>query len=149
MAVSAVSGTGVAQPAKTGFSAMTSEDFTKLIFMELSKQDPTQPSDTNQLLQQLSQIRSIQSDTDLSSRLSALVNQNEFSNASALIGRMISGVSEDNERVAGLVNAVTRTNQGTFVTLGTGVRVNISNVDEIQQVNTTAAAPVDTTGEAP
>ena len=133
MAVSAISGTGVNQAAKTGFSAMTSEDFTKLIFTELSNQDPTKPSDTNQLLQQLSQIRSIQSDTDLSSKLSSLVNQNEFSNASALIGRMISGVSEDNERVAGMVDAVTRTNQGTFLTLASGVRVNISNVDEIQK----------------
>ena len=145
MAVSAVSGTGVNQTVKTGFSAMTSEDFTKLIFTELSNQDPTQPSDTNQLLQQLSQIRSIQSDTDLSSRLSSLVNQNEFSNASTLIGRMISGVSEDNERVAGMVDAVTRTNQGTFLTLASGVRVNISNVDEIQK---TVEAPASVAGES-
>lgn len=144
MAVSAISGTGVNQAAKTGFSAMTSEDFTKLIFTELSNQDPTQPSDTNQLLQQLSQIRSIQSDTDLSSRLASLVNQNEFSNASALIGRMISGVSEDNERVAGMVDAVTRTNEGTFLTLASGVRVNISNVDEIQK----AEAPASVEGES-
>ena len=143
MAVSAISGTGVNQTAKTGFSAMTSEDFTKLMFTELSNQDPTQPSDTNQLLQQLSQIRSIQSDTDLSSRLSSLVNQNEFSNASTLIGRMVSGVSVDNERVAGMVDAVTRTNQGTFLTLASGVRVNISNVDEIQK---TAEAPASVEG---
>ena len=71
------------------------------------------------------------------------MNQNEFSNASTLIGRMVSGVSVDNERVAGMVDAVTRTNQGTFLTLASGVRVNISNVDEIQK---TAEAPASVEG---
>ena len=75
----------------TGFSALTAEDFSNIIFTELSKQDPLAPNDTNALLQQISSVRAIQSDMDLSSKLSSLVNENEFSSAATLIGKTISG----------------------------------------------------------
>ena len=130
MAVSAV-GSGTSTAAKSGFSAMNSADFTKLIFTELKQQDPTQPSDTNQLLQQLSQIRSIQSDTDLSDRLTKLVDQNDFSSAAGLIGKGVSGLSNDNQRVAGVVASVSRTSDGTVVTLDSGTQVKMSNVDQV------------------
>jgi flagellar hook assembly protein FlgD len=87
--------------------------------------------DTNQLLQQISTIRSIQSDMDLSTSLTNLVGQNEFANAASLIGKPVSGVSEDRLRVEGIVQAVSRTKEGTVVTLDDGSRVNVTQLDEI------------------
>jgi len=58
----------------SGFSSLTAEQFSKIIFTELSKQDPLQPNDTNALLQQISSVRAIQSDMDLTSKLDSLVN---------------------------------------------------------------------------
>lgn len=125
-------GSSTTAPAQaSGFSAMSSEDFTKIIFTELGRQDPLQPNDSNQLLEQISMIRSIQSDIDLSDKLKNIAGQNEFAAAAGLIGRRISGVSEAGERVEDKVLAVARTKTGPVLTLAGGDRVDMSNVDQI------------------
>lgn len=120
-----------------GFSSMSSEDFTKVILAELSRQDPLQPSDTGALIQQLSGIRQIQSSMDLSKDIGTLVSQNEFSAATTLIGRKVSGISLDNERVDGVVKSVSRTNVGALVTLETGEQLLATNLDQIESVEAT------------
>lgn len=115
-----------------GFSAMTSEEFSKIIFTELSNQDPMAPNDTNALLEQVSTLRSIQADTDLSDRLGSLVKQNQFAAATGMLGRRVGGVSESNGRVTGTVAGVTRTDDGPVLTLTTGERIRMSNLDEVR-----------------
>ncbi len=117
-----------------GLSALSSEDFAKIIFTELSKQDPLQPNDTNALLEQISMIRSIEADQNLSDRLGSLVGQNEFSNAATLIGRRIEGLNEINLRVSGVVRSVARTNQGPVLTLTDGSRVAMSRIDGVHEI---------------
>jgi len=124
------SGSGVSSG---GFSALSSEDFAKIIFTELSKQDPLSPNDTNALLEQISMIRSIESDMDLTNRLGSLVGQNEFSSAATLIGRRIEGLDEINMRVTGVVRSVARTAQGPVLTLNDGSRVPMSRIDGVHE----------------
>lgn len=133
LGTSASSSTGGSKA--TGYSAMSAEDFTKLIFEELSRQDPNNPTDTNALLQQISMIRNIQSDLDLTTNLKSLVSQNELAGASGLIGKSVSGVSTDNERVTDLVKSISRTSDGTVLNLLSGSRVLMSNVDTINMVS--------------
>lgn len=125
------SGGAGAEPSASRFNEMTSEDFAKIIFAELSNQDPLQPNDSKALLEQLSSIRSIQSDMDLSTRLQSLVAQNEMSSAAGLIGKFVSGVSDENLRVAELVVSVSRTKDGAVLNLHGGHRVKMKNVDEV------------------
>src|SRR3954468_16957089 len=127
--------------AGNGFSALSAEDFSKIIFTELSKQDPLQPNDTNALLQQISSIRSIQSDLDLTSKLGALVNENEFASAATLIGKTVSGVDEAYERVTGKVKSLSRTQDGAMLTLVGGQRIRVSNLDEILDSTPTTPPP--------
>jgi flagellar basal-body rod modification protein FlgD len=117
----------------SGLSALTTEDFSKIIFTELANQDPLSPNDTNALLNQISTLRSIQADTDLSDRLKNLVQQNQFASGAALLGKQISGVTDDNIRVAGLVKAVSNTSDGTVVTLESGERISMSKIDELSK----------------
>src|SRR5262245_35435151 len=131
-AASLIQGHSTLPVAGSGFSAMTSEDFAKIIFTELSKQDPLQPNDTNALIQQISGIRSIQSNMDLSNKLQDLVGQNEFASSTGLIGKKISGVSIDSERVTGVVKSVARTMGGTLLTLETREKVYVSMLDQIE-----------------
>jgi flagellar basal-body rod modification protein FlgD len=138
MAIDAVSSTATATGV-SGFSAMSTEDFTKIIFTELTNQDPLSPNDTNALLQQISTIRSIQSDTDLSASLTTLVTQNEFSSAATLIGQPVSGVSEEYERVEGTVKSVSRTANGPVLTLEDGTRIPIGWLDTITRPAPTPA----------
>lgn len=123
--------TGSTGSTAQGFSALSSDEFMKIIFAELSSQDPLQPNDTTTLLNQLSDIRSIQSDVDLQERLSSLVDQSQLSSAAGLIGKYISGVSEAQRRVIGQVIGVSRTASGAVLTLDSGARVPMQDVDEI------------------
>jgi flagellar basal-body rod modification protein FlgD len=118
-------------PTPSGLSALTSADFSKIIFTELSKQDPMQPSDTKALLEQISTLRSIQSNTDLTDNLKKLVSQSEFSSAATLIGKQVSGVTTAQARATGLVQSVIRTSDGAFVQLSTGEKIGLSNLDQI------------------
>lgn len=115
----------------SAFSALSSEDFTKIILQELSRQDPLQPSDTSTLIQQLSGLRSIQSDMDLSDKLQDLVRQNEFASATTLLGTRVTGRSIDNIEVEGVVKSVVRSSYGAVVTLGDSTRMLVSDIDQI------------------
>ncbi|MBX3379187.1 MAG: hypothetical protein KF805_03770 [Phycisphaeraceae bacterium] len=121
--------TATAKP--SGFSSLSSEDFTKIIITELSNQDPLAPSDTNALLQQLSQIRDIQSSIDLSDKLGSLVSDNQFASASNMIGKIVGGVSTDNSRSIGKVGSVSRTEDGVFLNLHNGKSILIDNMDGV------------------
>lgn len=134
LSASAASTTGNA------YSSLTSEEFVKIMFSELSNQDPLKPNDSNALLQQMANLRSIESDLSLQTKLTSLVSQNEFASASGLIGQQISGVSVDNARVGGTVASVIRTSDGPVITLRNGERVAFKNIDQV------AAAPPTTTG---
>lgn len=129
-ALSGSASSGVS-PSASGLSALTSADFSKIIFTELSKQDPMQPSDTKALLEQISTLRSIQSNADLTDNLKKLVSQSEFSSAASLIGKRVSGVSTANARATGAVQSVVRTTDGAFVQLTTGEKIGLSNLDQI------------------
>lgn len=130
--VDALTGNQTSASGVNSFSGMSSDDFMKIVLSELSKQDPLKPNDTSALIQQISQIRSIQSDIDLSSTLKSLVKDDQFSTAAGLIGTNISGLTESNVRVTGIVAAVSRTDTGAVLTLLSGDRVPMSKVDEIK-----------------
>ena len=129
--IDALSASTATQPRAKGMSGLTTEEFSKIIFTELSNQDPLSPNDTSALLEQISTLRSIQSDTDLSDRLKSLVQQNQFAAGTTLLGRRVSGVSELNERVQGTVRGVSNTKEGPVVTLDTGERIAMSSLDEV------------------
>jgi flagellar basal-body rod modification protein FlgD len=120
----------------SGFSAMSSADFSKIIFTELSKQDPLQPNDTNALLQQISALRSIQSNMDLSTQLGDLVSQNEFASSMSLIGRAVSGLDDSGSRVQGTVKSISRTSDGAVATFADGTRVSVKNLDQVDSGGT-------------
>ncbi len=113
------------------YSGLKTEEFIKIMFTELSNQDPFKPNDSAALLQQISSIRQIQSDIDMGAKLESLVSGNQLAGASGLIGKLISGVSDENERVVGLVVSVSRTDDGPVLNLGDGTRVPFNNVDEL------------------
>ena len=114
-----------------GYSDLSSDEFIKIIFTELANQDPLQPNDSSALLEQLSSIRSIQSDIELGRKLETLVAQNQLASASNLIGKLVSGVDEEKARVSDFVVSISRTQEGAVLNLRGGQRLLMSNVDEI------------------
>ena len=90
---------------------LDSQEFLGIILAELQAQDPLAPNDTNALVQQLSSVRSIESDLNLTEKLEALVADNRLSSASTLVGRRVEGVDESGRTIIGTVGAV-RTRDG-------------------------------------
>ncbi len=129
-ALSALSGTNNSS-AESAIGQLTSDEFLNIILQEMQSQDPLEPSDTSQMLEQLSSIMAIQSDSDMIDRLGELVGQNELASASGLIGRLVSGLSESNDRVAGIVESVTQGSAGVTLSLDDGTRVAMSRLDAI------------------
>ncbi|HHN78508.1 MAG TPA: hypothetical protein ENK11_07540 [Phycisphaerales bacterium] len=129
----------VRDPAR-GFSEISSEDFMSMMMSELTNQDPLKPNDTQQLLNQISSIRSIESDQSLLDSLGGMISSNEFASAANLIGTLVSGITEQGSRAADVVLSVSRTSDGPVLNLFDGSRVPFKNVDEV-------VAPLDPNGE--
>lgn len=126
--------TGTNAAKETGFSAMTSEEFSKIIFAELGRQDPLAPSDTNTLIQQVSGIRSIQSNLDITEKLNSLVSQNEFAGAATLLGRKATGLSTQGVRVSGIVTSVSQSRDGAMLNIEGGLTLPVSSVEKVETV---------------
>lgn len=139
--INSIGGQTSAQGARDAFSDLSSEEFVKIMFTELSNQDPLKPNDTNQMLQQLSSLRSIQSDLDLGRKLEAIASQNQLATAGALIGKAVTGLTDANLRVIGIVESVSRTANGPVLNLTNGFSVPFDRVDEMFEVPDEQPAP--------
>ena len=128
---SAGSSTAQSSVGPNRLSEISSSEFLNILFTELQAQDPFQPNDSSALLQQLSSIRSIESDLSVTDKLGALVGQNEFASAAGLIGHIVSGLDEQSARAVGYVSSVSKTDAGPVLNLRGGERVALSQVDEI------------------
>jgi len=113
------------------FGALTSGEFLQIIFTELANQDPLAPNDTQSMLNQLSTLRSIESDTQMVRSLNRMVVQSEFAAATQLIGSLVSGITLDNRRVSDLVISVSMTVDGPVLNMFDGSRIFFRNVDEV------------------
>jgi len=129
--LSSIGAPGFSNTTASGAGQLSSDQFFKLIFSELTNQDPLKPNDTNALLTQIANIQSIQSDTNLVDKLGSLVGQNELSAGAGLIGNAISGLDENSQRVTGTVDSVSRGKSGVVLNLQDGTRVPMSSVDRV------------------
>jgi len=82
------------------------DDFLKLMMAELQNQDPLNPLENDQLLAQISQIREVGATEQLTQTLGAVLLGQNISSATNLIGADIQAISDDGQRVEGLVSSV-------------------------------------------
>lgn len=113
------------------FGALSSQEFLEVIFTELQAQDPLAPNDTGALLDQLSTIRSIESDIKLAASIEELISQNEIASASALVGSFVTGFDELGLESAGFVDSVRISDEGSLLALSNGSMMKLGNVKEI------------------
>jgi len=138
----AFAGTAAKLPNK--YSDLSSEQFVSIMISELQNQDPLKPTDSGAIIEQMANIRSIQSDIDLSKKLDSLVTQNQLATAGTLLGQRVSGVDAFSRRVSGVVESISRTSEGPMLNLRGGGRVNFANVDRIDPAPVAAPTPTPT-----
>lgn len=113
------------------YNEMTSADFMRVMFAELTRQDPSQPSETKDLLAQISTIRSIESNLSLTEDLQQMLRQNEAAGAGNLVGQTVKGVDAGGRPVEGVVRSVRISREGAALKLTDGQTLDMKNLQEI------------------
>jgi flagellar basal-body rod modification protein FlgD len=80
--------------------------FLQLMVSELTHQDPLNPMDNTQLVQQIGELRSIAASDQLTGTLQALQTQQSLTTASSLIGKQVAALTTDNQNITGTVSSV-------------------------------------------
>ncbi|MFN0059555.1 MAG: flagellar hook assembly protein FlgD [Planctomycetota bacterium] len=129
---SATSGTS-----RSANSALSTDDFFKIMITEMSNQDPLEPLDNQQFLNQLTQMQTLQATTKLSEGIEALLLGQQISSAGALIGREVAGMSAEGVELGGVVDRVIIQDQQVLLGIGSGL-VPLSRVNEVHAAATVA-----------
>ncbi len=79
----------------SSFADLGSDDFLALLITQLRTQDPLEPMGNQELLEQLSAVRDIETSTTLTEMLRNLAGQQRFASASGLIGQHVTGMVEE------------------------------------------------------
>lgn len=82
------------------------DQFLELMITELTNQDPLNPMDNTQLVEQIGHIRQISATNQLSDTLSAVLTGQSLTTASSLIGKQVNALTDQNENVSGVVDRV-------------------------------------------
>ena len=133
MATSGVGGVG--QTAQSGnennaLRELDMDQFLGLMIAELQNQDPLNPMENSQILQQISQIREIGATGELTGTLEAVLRGQNLSNASNMIDKQINALTDDGETVSGKVERVSISNNVVKVHVD-GQEIALENVREI------------------
>jgi len=107
------------------------DHFFQLMVAELQNQDPLDPTDNQQLLQQISQIREVGATDRLTDTLGAVLLGQNVSNATSLIGKVVSAIDKQGNRIDGEVDRVTIIDGSPTLHIE-GSEVALSNVSEVK-----------------
>src|SRR3954469_8539045 len=80
--------------------------FLKLMITELQQQDPLNPMDNKDMLNQIAQIRAVGASDQLTKTLSSVLLGQNITSATNLMGADISAITDAGERITGIVNRV-------------------------------------------
>ncbi len=134
--------TGTQLPGTANYSLNTG-DFIKMMVTQLQNQDPTQPEQSGQLLQQMSQIGQLQASSDLTTNLKGMVLQNQIGTAGNLIGKLVQGMDTDGSALKGVVTSVKVASDKVSLELDSGKTLGLDHITSVSAASTigTAAAP--------
>ncbi len=120
-----------------GLEDVSLDQFLGLLITELQNQDPLNPMDNAQMMEQISQIRQIGSTTKLTETLTSLAIGQELSMASSLIGKEVNALDNDAKDVTGVVDRVsvlTDSNDGNNRTVQVHIGASIVDIKNIREI---------------
>ncbi|MBN2477103.1 MAG: hypothetical protein JXB62_21020 [Pirellulales bacterium] len=125
------------------FRDVALSDFIDLMVAELQNQDPLNPMDNAEILQQMSQIRSIESNDRLTETLESVFLAQNVSTAGSMLGKWMANLSEDGS--VGLFGRIDRVSvEGGVPMLHVGDEtVNLKNAGKMQLFSDAAGQEFD------
>ncbi len=118
--------------------SLTVDDFTKMLVTELQNQDPTQPMSNTDLMNQVSQIQSIDANQQLTSTLQSVALGQSIASAGSLIGATVSGLDAKGNQVNGTVNSVSISNGSATLNVGSST-LPLNNVTQISPASSSSS----------
>ncbi len=135
MATSSVTGTSTqsssTEAANDALRNLDMGQFLNLMITELQNQDPLNPMDNHQILQQIGEIRNIGATEQMSSTLKSVLLGQNVSTASNLIDKQVTALADDGNEISGKVDRVSIIDGEATLHIGES-SVKLSNVRDIQ-----------------
>ena len=97
---------GQQNPYGDAFGELGMDEFLKMMITELQHQDPLNPMDNTQILEQIGQMREIVASDQLTDTLESVLLGQNLATASSMIGRLIVALTDDAGEITGRVDRV-------------------------------------------
>jgi flagellar basal-body rod modification protein FlgD len=111
--------------------------FLQLMISELTNQDPLNPMDNAQLIEQVGQLRTIAATDQLTGTLSTLQTGQSLATASNLLGKTVKALTSDKQNITGIVDRVSvevdpsNNDKRTYLVHVGGQAIDLKNVREV------------------
>jgi flagellar basal-body rod modification protein FlgD len=128
---------------------LTSSDFVNMMIKQLQSQDPLNPTSSDQLMSQMSEIGQMQTSTQLQTTLSGLATQTQIGAASSLMGKQVTGIDANNNNVSGVVQSLQVSSSGVTLALDSGNALPLGNVTTVSPAPTATGATTTTPTAGP
>ena len=113
MSISGVGSTGLAPvneqttpQTPSAMDGLGEDAFMQLLLAQLQNQDPLKPMEDKDFIAQLAQFNSLNELTQISQSMEALLNAQNLAQGSALIGKTVSGLSDEGSTITGTVSGL-------------------------------------------
>jgi flagellar basal-body rod modification protein FlgD len=123
-AAAATSGGAAAKTPENPSSILGQNDFLKLMVAQLQAQNPLEPGNSNEFVNELAQLTQVEQTTNLA-------NSSELSSAVQLIGRAVTYNDASGSAATGTVESVQSSASGTSVTVEGVPGVTLSSITEV------------------
>jgi flagellar basal-body rod modification protein FlgD len=117
---------------------MEMSDFINLLITQLQYQNPLEPMKNEELMAQMTQIRSLEATNELTERLGTLSDGMELGSAAGLIGKAVYGKAENGQVVSGEAIGLVKENGVVSLVVEGYPPLPVGNVEEV--VNAGGAA---------
>lgn len=124
-------------PTADALSNVDIDQFLELFIAELQNQDPLNPMDNAQMVEQISQIREVGATDKLTNTLESVLMGQNLSSATALLGRSVVAMNADGDDVSGTVERITVAGGVPKLHVG-DYQIELSNVKEVLSVDEAA-----------
>jgi flagellar basal-body rod modification protein FlgD len=122
-------GAGVATAA--GRASLSRDEFLKILVTELTSQDPLEPMDNSEFVQQLVGLQTLEQTAALTDGLRSFESFMQMSSASSMIGRTVRGRLPSGAAVEGVVSSVSLEGGQVNLTVGQ-YRLPLGSITEIR-----------------
>jgi flagellar basal-body rod modification protein FlgD len=119
------------QSTQTGMEGLGQDAFLTLLLAQLKNQDPLKPMEDTDFIAQLAQFNSLNQLTQLNTTMKEMATSQSLAQSSALIGKTVTGTSNDAGTVTGLVSSL-RLTSGKVILEVDGHDLPLERVNSVQ-----------------